>query len=93
VNDEGLKTITKNEADKDKFKVPTLRNITKTFPYFHDGSINDLDEAVKIMAKIQLDNEMSWQERYNIVEFLKALESDLPEEVKKAPAEIAGFAL
>jgi len=91
VNDEGLKAITKNEADKDKFKVPTLRNITKTFPYFHDGSISDLDEAIKIMAKIQLDNELSWQERANIIEFLKSLESDLPEEVKKAPAELASL--
>src|ERR1035437_10152288 len=45
-NDEGRKKLTKLESDKDFFKVPSLRNVAKTFPYFHDGSVSDLKQAV-----------------------------------------------
>jgi cytochrome c peroxidase len=91
VDDEGLKAITKNEADKDKFKVPSLRNVTRTFPYFHNGSVSDLDEAIKIMAKVQLGLELGWQDRAAIIEFLKSLEADIPSEAKKIPAEISAL--
>lgn len=50
--DEGRFLVTKNEADKYFFKAPSLRNVEKTYPYFHDGSVKDLKEAVKIMGKI-----------------------------------------
>ena len=48
--------VTKNEGDKYIFKAPSLRNIEKTYPYFHDGSVKDLNEAVKIMGKAQLNH-------------------------------------
>lgn len=92
-NDEGRKEVTKNEFDKDFFKVPSLRNVTKTHPYFHDGSIADLDTAIRIMAKLQLDKDLSDEQISSLKAFFKALESDLPEEVKQPPAELAGFAL
>lgn len=87
--DEGLFAITKNENDKYMFKVPTLRNIEHTGPYFHDGSISSLEEAVKIMAKVQLNYNISDAEVGNIVAFLKALSADVPEQVKNAPAVLA----
>jgi cytochrome c peroxidase len=87
--DEGLFAITKNENDKYMFKVPTLRNIEHTGPYFHDGSISSLEEAIKIMAKVQLNYNISDAEVGNIVAFLKALSADVPEQVKKAPAILA----
>jgi len=83
--DEGRKKITKDEADKDVFKVPGLRNIEKTGPYFHNGSVKDLAEAVKIMGKIQLNKNLSPKQVTSIVSFLKTLTGNLPEDVKKAP--------
>jgi cytochrome c peroxidase len=50
--------VTKIESDKKVFKVPSLRNITKTAPYFHDGSVETLDEAIQLMAKHQLGKEV-----------------------------------
>lgn len=72
-NDEGRFEATKNEADKHFFKVPSLRNITKTAPYFHNGSVSDLNEAVKQMAWLQLNKKLSDQDVQDIVAFLGAL--------------------
>lgn len=52
--DLGRYEVTKIESDKRAFKVPSLRNVTKTAPYFHDGSVETLDEAIRLMAKHQL---------------------------------------
>lgn len=57
-SDMGRYEVTKIESDKKVFKVPSLRNITKTAPYFHDGSVETLDEAIKLMAKHQLGKEV-----------------------------------
>lgn len=76
--DEGRFAVTGNEGDKYFFKVPSLRNITKTAPYFHDGSVADLEEAVKIMATTQLNKELSEQEVNDIVSFLEALTGEIP---------------
>ncbi|WP_412470299.1 cytochrome c peroxidase [Oceanospirillum sp. RT-1-3] len=73
--DEGRFEVTKNEDDKFFFKVPTLRNITKTAPYFHDGSVKTLDEAITIMAKHQLGVEISAEDRESIKAFLGSLEA------------------
>jgi len=54
LNDLGRYNVTKNEADKYVYKVPSLRNVTRTYPYFHDGKVWDLREAVKIMGETQL---------------------------------------
>ncbi|MCX7728539.1 MAG: cytochrome-c peroxidase [Bacteroidia bacterium] len=83
--DSGRVKITKMPGDKFVFKVPSLRNIEKTYPYFHDGSIKDLKEAVKIMAKAQLNKDLSDEEVTDIVNFLKSLTADIPDEYKKAP--------
>jgi cytochrome c peroxidase len=85
VNDEGRKQHTKVEGDKDFFKVPSLRNVAKTAPYFHDGSISDLNESVKIMAKAQLNKDLTPDEVSKIVIFLTSLTGTLPEEVIKPP--------
>ncbi len=75
--DEGKYQVTKNEADKYFFKVPSLRNVTKTAPYFHDGSVEKLEDAITIMAKTQLNKELSEQEIDEINAFLKSLSSDV----------------
>lgn len=71
--DEGRFQVTKNEEDRRKFKVPSLRNAVATGPYFHDGSVARLDEAVKKMAWHQLGKELSDDEIASIVAFLGAL--------------------
>ncbi|SFK71763.1 cytochrome c peroxidase [Nitrosomonas aestuarii] len=57
-DDPGRFEVTHIESDKKKFKVPSLRNITKTGPYFHDGSVETLDEAIRLMAKHQLGKDV-----------------------------------
>jgi cytochrome c peroxidase len=88
INDEGRKNVTKNKGDKDVFKVPGLRNIQGTFPYFHDGSIANLDSAVKIMGKAQLNKTLSNIEVKQIVAFLNALSGDINPDAKKVPSEL-----
>jgi cytochrome c peroxidase len=88
-NDEGKKAITKDTLDKDVFKVPSLRNIEKTGPYFHNGGIANLEEAVKIMGKLQLNKNLSDAEVKSIVTFLKSLTGTVPENAKNAPAELS----
>ena len=68
----------KNTADKDMFKVPSLRNISKTAPYFHDGQVKTLEEAVSIMAEIQLGKQLSKEQTTDIVAFLKTMDGTLP---------------
>lgn len=89
INDEGKKKVTKAAGDKDFFKVPSLRNIDKTYPYFHDGSIAELNEAVKIMAKVQLNKDLSDQEVKSIIAFLGSLTGTIPAELKSAPERLA----
>ena len=84
-DDEGKKKITKSDIDKDVFKVPGLRNVEKTAPYFHNGNVSSLPEAVKIMGKLQLNKDLSEEEIKSIVIFLKTLTGKLPENVTKSP--------
>lgn len=77
--DVGRKAITGNDFDKFVFKVPTLRNIELTYPYFHDGSVWDLKEAVMLMADIQLGMGVNEQEAEKITEFLRSLTGEQPE--------------
>jgi cytochrome c peroxidase len=60
------------------FKVPTLRNIEKTAPYFHDGSAATLDVAVRMMGKHQLGLDLSDAEVHAIVAWLKSLTGEVP---------------
>ncbi|TDL99113.1 MAG: cytochrome-c peroxidase [Flavobacteriaceae bacterium] len=71
--DLGRYEVTKSEADKYVFKVPSLRNVEKTGPYFHDGSVQDLSTAVQIMAKVQLGKDLTPEQNTNIIAFLKTL--------------------
>ena len=84
-NDPGRFAVTKQEADRMVFKVPTLRNIEKTAPYFHDGSIATLEEAVRKMADHQLARTLNKEEADSIATFLKALTGELPTEYIKEP--------
>lgn len=72
--DLGRYNQTKREEDKHVFKVPSLRNVTLTAPYFHDGAVASIEDAVRLMAKYQLGIELKAEEIASIVRFLKALE-------------------
>ena len=80
--DEGRSKVTGNEAEKFFFKVPSLRNIAKTGPYFHDGSIKTLEGAVKVMGEYQLGKDLSEDDVQQIVIFLNALTGELPRGVQ-----------
>jgi cytochrome c peroxidase len=84
-NDPGRFAVTKQEADRMVFKVPGLRNVEKTAPYFHDGSIATLEDAVSKMADHQLAKTLNKEEADSIVTFLKALTGELPTEYIKEP--------
>jgi cytochrome c peroxidase len=77
--DTGRFGVTKDEGDKFKFKVPSLRNIALTAPYFHDGRVPQLNEATRTMADLQLGRELSAGETDLLVAFLRAL-TDKPRE-------------
>ncbi|WP_440876320.1 cytochrome-c peroxidase [Thalassotalea sp. PLHSN55] len=70
--DLGRYNITNNEQDKHIFKVPSLRNVAQTSPYFHNGSIDSLGEAVNIMAKVQLGITLKQQDTDDIVALLQS---------------------
>ncbi|OGT91434.1 MAG: cytochrome C biogenesis protein CcsA [Gammaproteobacteria bacterium RIFOXYA12_FULL_61_12] len=75
---EGLVAVTGKDADRFKFKVPTLRNVEMTYPYFHDGEAETLAEAVDVMGRLQLGKKFSEPENVQIVAFLKSLTGDQP---------------
>ncbi|AKP24976.1 Cytochrome c551 peroxidase [Leptospira interrogans serovar Manilae] len=72
-SDKGRQDLTKNSSDAFVFKVPSLRNVAITGPYFHDGKITTLEEAVKKMAHLQLGKDLSDSDTKLIVTFLKTL--------------------
>jgi cytochrome c peroxidase len=71
--DLGRFNVTGQEADRHVFKVPSLRNVAVTAPYFHDGSAATLEEAVAVMAKYQLGRPLPPQDLADIVKFLGTL--------------------
>lgn len=76
--DEGRSKVTGNDYEKFYFKVPALRNVEKTAPYFHDGSVADLSKAIDIMAQTQLGKQLSTEEIAKIEAFLKSLTGEIP---------------
>lgn len=74
----GRAAVTGKDADRFKFKVPTLRNVELTYPYFHDGGARTLTEAVDIMGRLQLGKKFSAEENARIVAFLKTLTGEQP---------------
>jgi cytochrome c peroxidase len=77
-DDRGRVRATLESRDALFFKVPTLRNVAETAPYFHDGHVATLDEAVRVMGRAQTDTELSDAEIHSIVIFLNALTGPLP---------------
>ncbi|WP_029043890.1 cytochrome-c peroxidase [Cupriavidus sp. WS] len=75
---EGRYAVTGRDADRFNFKVPTLRNVALTYPYFHDGAADTLGEAVDTMGRLQLGRKFTAQENADIVAFLKTLTGDQP---------------
>ena len=76
---EGRSAVTGVDADRFNFKVPTLRNVELTYPYFHDGQAATLEEAVDIMGRLQLSRTYSADEIGSIMAFLKTLTGELPQ--------------
>ncbi|MDD5390996.1 MAG: cytochrome-c peroxidase [Gallionellaceae bacterium] len=78
-SDLGRYNVTGREEDRHMFKVPSLRNVERTAPYFHDGSIATLDKAVDTMARYQLGVSLSAEQRKALLAFLGSLNGILPE--------------
>lgn len=83
--DPGRFAVTGQAADRYLFKVPSLRNVAMTAPYFHDGSVATLSEAVRVMARVQLGKTLADGEVEAIVAFLASLTGPLPEDFAVAP--------
>ena len=83
--DKGRFDVTKDPNDLYVFRVPSLRNVAMTAPYFHDGSVPTLPEAVKVMARVQLGVTLSDNDTSDIVAFLESLTGDLPTNFATAP--------
>lgn len=80
MEDLGRYEVTGNEEDRHMWRVQTWRNVALTAPYFHNGSVKTLDEAVRVMARTQLDKELTDQQVADIVAFLNALTGKFPEQ-------------
>jgi cytochrome c peroxidase len=85
-DDMGRFAVTNNVSDQLVFKVPTLRNVDQTAPYFSDGQVATLEEAVQLMALHQLGRDLTTEETASIVTWLKTLTGPLPEEYIAPPA-------
>lgn len=84
-DDAGRYAVTKQNGDKLVFKVPSLRNIDRTAPYFHTGSVATLDQAVKTMAEYQNGRTLSEPEVKLIVTWLRTLRGDIPTSYIRKP--------
>ena len=91
--DEGRKKETKQDADAHMYRVPTLRNIAQTAPYFHNGKVATLDEAVRVMAKVQLAKDLSPSDVKEITTFLATLTGEIPEQKMPRLAQTLGKTL
>jgi cytochrome c peroxidase len=83
--DLGRIEITKNSVDRMVFKVPSLRNVNQTAPYFHDGKVTTLDEAVRLMGVYQLNTKLEDRQVKQIVAWLEVLTGEIPREYIRAP--------
>ncbi len=83
--DVGKFAVTQKQEDLYVFKAPSLRNITRTYPYFHDGSVWDLRDATQIMARVQLGNDLSEQDLDALMAFYGALEGEIPADALTLP--------
>ncbi len=83
--DLGRFKVTGSEADKMVFKVPSLRNIEKTAPFYHNGKVRTLEEAVPLMAEYELGKRLTQQDVDSIVTWLKSLTGEIPAEYIRKP--------
>ena len=83
--DPGRAKVTNDASDQGVFKVPSLRNIEKTAPYFHDGATAGLDQAVRDMGEYQLGRPLTAEETKQIIDFLKVLTGAIDPEYTKPP--------
>ena len=84
--DEGRYEVTENLGEKFFFKVPQLRNVAKTAPYLHDGSLSSLGDTVKMMAEYQLGKQLSDGDTAKLVAFMESLTGSVNAEYVKPPA-------
>jgi cytochrome c peroxidase len=83
--DQGRFKVTRKDSDLYVFKVPTLRNVAMTPPYFHDGSVSTLASAIKVMSSVQLGTDIDDETTVDIAAFLGCLTGDIPEAFLKPP--------
>jgi cytochrome c peroxidase len=83
--DVGRYAVTKDPKDRYVFKAYSLRNVARTYPYLHDGSVWDLGEVVRIMAEVQHNKRLSPTEIAEIVAFLNSLTGDVPAVARELP--------
>jgi len=88
-SDLGRYKVTQRESDKMLFKVPSLRNVEKTAPYYHNGSIETLQQAVYEMGEYQLGRVLTPDEAEAIITWLNTLTGDIPQEYIKKPEPVA----
>ncbi|HEV2444563.1 MAG TPA: cytochrome c peroxidase [Candidatus Sulfopaludibacter sp.] len=84
-SDPGRFNVTKNESDRLVFKVPSLRNIARTGPYFHDGKVRTLETALAMMAEYQTGMPLNAASTDGIVVWLQSLTGDTPEQYVREP--------
>jgi cytochrome c peroxidase len=85
LQDKGVAEVSKKSEDSFRFKVPSLRNIAKTGPYFHNGAVSTLDAAILQMSEFQLGKSLTQADIKSIAGFLDTLTGPLPKEYIKAP--------
>ena len=83
--DPGLMLLTRQEQDRFVFRVPSLGNAAKTAPYFHDGSVPELRRATRIMARVQLGQDLSDGALGELVAFQEALTGRVPDRFSPPP--------
>jgi cytochrome c peroxidase len=83
--DVGKFAVTQDPADLYVFKSPSLRNITRTYPYFHDGSVWDLTDAVQVMMRVQLGRQLDDADLDALLAFLGTLEGEIPAHALQMP--------
>lgn len=88
-SDTGRMDLTHQQRDLMYFKVPLLRNVAQTGPWFHDGKVEIIDEAVRLMGRHETGREFTASEVKSIVAFLNALTGPIPQEFVQPPSEHA----
>jgi cytochrome c peroxidase len=84
-SDAGRYNVTKAEADRLMFKVPSLRNVEKTGPYFHNGKVRTLDEAIAKMADYQVGKTLTEAQVRSIATWIRSLTGEIPADYIKEP--------